>query len=244
MSLINRQMLVQAKSDRDDCLRRLSIGEDTPRLRELLSGVTKRIAKLEKDIAQEEAKAIADRKAALENAKDKGKKAAGGGYERNQKSKGDRPPLPEDQELPCVGCGSAFTFTGKDQVFFEKQGWSQPSRCSDCREAKKTAKPTGTDLTCADCESTFFFSDAKASIFEEKGWEQPKRCNDCSVNHKSMVPLVIKCEGCPKDFSFSVKAQKDFKGKGWSAPKRCFECLRAKHEKKDTASVKSASQKA
>ena len=247
MSFINRQQLLQAKSDRDDCLHRLSVGEDSPKLRELLAGVTKRIAKLEKEIAQEEAKAIAERKAAQEkadNAKDKGKKAAGGGgYERNQKPKGDRPPLPEDQELPCVDCGSGFTFTGKDQVFFEKQGWSQPSRCSDCREAKKSAKPTGTDLTCGDCESTFFFSDAKARIFEEKGWEQPKRCHDCSVSHKSMAPLLIKCEGCPKDFSFSVKAQKDFKVKGWSAPKRCFDCLRAKHEKKDAASVKSGSVK-
>lgn len=242
MSLINRQMLIQAKSDRDDCLHRLSIGEDTQKLRELLAGVTKRIAKMEKDIAQEEAKAIADRKAALENDKDKdkGKKAAGGGYERNQKFKGDRTPLPDDIELPCVDCGSGFSFTGKDQVFFQKQGWSQPSRCADCRDAKKSEKPVGSDLTCGECEATFFFSDAKARIFEEKGWEQPKRCHDCSVAHKNMGPLLVNCDGCSKGFSFSVKAQKEFKVKGWSAPKRCRDCRLVKH---DAALMNSSSQK-
>ncbi len=241
MSLINRQMLIQAKSDRDDCLHRLSVGEDSQKLRDLLAGATKRIAKLEKEIAQQEAKAEAERKAAQEKAAEvKGKKAAGGGEYRKQKPKGDRPALPEDFDLPCADCGGSFPFTGKDQVFFQKQGWSQPSRCADCREAKKSAKPTGTDLTCCDCESTFFFSDAKARIFEEKGWEQPKRCHDCSVAHKSMAPTLIHCDGCSKDFSFSVKAQKDFKAKGWSAPKRCFDC----RAKKDAASVKSGSQKA
>ena len=245
MSLINRQMLIQAQSDRDDALHRLSVGEDSQKLRDLLAGATKRISKLEKEIAHEEAKALAEQKAAQEKAaaekqnNSKGKKAAGGGGDRRG-DKAERAPLPEDLELPCVDCGSAFPFTGKDQVFFQKQGWSQPSRCADCREAKKTAKPTGTDLTCCDCENTFFFTDAKARVFEEKGWEQPKRCPSCSVAHKSMAPLLINCSGCNVGFSFSVKAQKDFKAKGWVAPKICRDC----RAKKDAASTKSGSQKA
>ena len=230
--MINRQMLLSAKSDRDDALRRQAVGEDTPRLRDLLAGAIKRVAKIENEIAEQEAKAVADRKAAQEKAENsKNKKFVSA-------PQMDRAPLPEDIELPCVDCGSGFTFTGKDQFFFKKQGWTDPSRCADCRTSKKSAKPTGTDLSCCDCETTFFFSDGKARMFEEKGWEQPKRCYDCSISHKTMAPLLINCEGCSKEFSFSVKLQKEFKAKGWSAPKRCRDCIRAKHEKKEVASVK------
>ena len=238
MSLITRQQIMWAESDRDDALHRLSVGEDSQKVKDLLANATKRITKFQKQLEAEAAKMDAERKAAQEKAaEDRGKKAAGGG---KQKPKGDRAPLPEDLELPCVDCGSAFTFTGKDQVFFQKQGWSQPSRCADCREAKKAAKPTGTELTCGDCKVVFFFSDGKARVFEEKGWEQPKRCHDCSVAHKSMAPIVIHCEGCAKDFSFSVSAQKHFKLQKWANPKRCHDC----RAKKDAASVKSGSQKA
>lgn len=234
MSLINRQMLLDAQSQRDDALHRMAVGEDSQRVKDLLAGATKRIAKLQKEIAKQEAEADAKRKAEEEKkprARD------------SQDFKKERPGFPADLEFPCVDCGSAFTFTGKDQVFFQKQGWTAPSRCVDCREAKKSAKPTGTDLTCGDCKVVFFFSDGKARVFEEKGWEQPKRCHDCSVAHKSMAPIIIHCDGCSKDFSFSVSAQKHFKLQKWSNPKRCRDCIRVKHDKKDAASVKSSSQK-
>lgn len=241
MSLINRQMLLAAQDERDECLHRLSVGEDSQKLRDLLAGATKRIAKLEKEIAQQEAKADAERKAAQQKADDaKAKKASGGGGQRKEKGKkesGDRPPLPDDFDLSCTDCGCSFAFTGKDQVFFQKQGWSQPSRCADCREAKKNVKPSGKELSCADCKVVFLFTDGKARVFEEKGWAEPKRCHDCSVTHKSMAPIIIHCDGCSKDFSFSVSAQKHFKLQKWANPKRCGDC----RAKKDGASVKSGS---
>jgi hypothetical protein len=175
MSLITQQMILQAMDDREDALRRLSVGDDTQKVRDLLAGATKRLKKLEKDLEAEKAKAQSQRQAAEE----KTKKAAGGGERRKPKPNGDRPPLPEDFDLPCADCGGSFPFTGKDQVFFQKQGWSQPSRCSHCREAKKSAKPAGKELTCGGCKTIFFFSDGKARVFEEKGWAEPKRCRDC-----------------------------------------------------------------
>jgi hypothetical protein len=242
MSLINRQQLMWAESDRDDALHRLSVGEDSQKVKDLLASATKRIAKLKKEIAQQEADALAERKASEAKAEAAKKKAAGGAG-RAKRSKGaprtERPPLPEDQEFLCCDCNGAFLFTGKDQVFFQKQGYTPPTRCADCREAKKSAKPTGTELTCGDCKVVFFFSDGKARVFEEKGWEQPKRCHDCSVAHKSMAPIIIHCDGCSKDFSFSVSAQKHFKLQKWTNPKRCHDC----RAKKDAASVKSGSQK-
>jgi hypothetical protein len=178
MSLMTQQTLMMAKSDRDDALRRLSIGDDTQKVRDLLAGATKRIAKLEKQLVDEKAKAESDRKAAQEqaSAKDKGKKAAGS--DRYQQ-RPERPALPEDFDLACVDCGGSFPFTGKDQVFFQKQGWAEPSRCSHCRTAKKSVKPSGKELTCGGCKVVFLFSDGKARVFEEKGWAEPKRCRDC-----------------------------------------------------------------
>jgi len=180
MSLINRQMLLAAQDDRADALRRISVGEDTQKVKDLLAGANKRIAKIEKDIATQEAKALADREAAeAKRQATNAKKSAGGAGRNDRPPKKERDPLPEDIELPCADCGGAFSFTGKDQLFFTKQGWTQPSRCADCREAKKSAKPTGTQLDCGDCKVKFFFSDAKSRIFEEKGWVAPKRCRDC-----------------------------------------------------------------
>lgn len=218
MSLITQQCILQAQSDHDDALRLLAVGEDTQRVRDLLSGATKRLTKFQKQLTDEKAKADSQRKA--EHVKEKVKKSF---VER-------RPMGPEDLDLTCGDCASAFPFTGKDQVFFEKQGWTQPSRCVDCRTVKKNIKPSGKELSCEVCEGVFLFSDGKARIFEEKGWAEPKRCHDCTVAHKSMVPLLIHCSGCAKDFSFSVKKQKDFKAKGWTEPKRCHDCNAKKGE--------------
>jgi hypothetical protein len=191
MSLITQQSLMMAKDERDDVLRRLALGDDTQKVRDLLAGVTKRIAKLEKQVVDEKAKADSDRKAAqekAEHAKEKGKKAAGSDrYQQraDRPERPERPALPEDFDLPCVDCGGSFPFTGKDQVFFQKQGWAEPSRCADCRDAKKNAKPSGKELTCGGCKVVFFFSDGKARVFEEKGWAEPKRCRDClRVKHE------------------------------------------------------------
>ena len=241
MSLITQQTLLQARSDRDDALHRISVGDDTAHVRQLLNGATKRIAKLEKQLADETAAAASAAKQRADvaaKAVDSKKASRGGGGDRAPR--GERPALPKDLELSCGDCSSPFTFSGRDQLFFTKNGWTQPVRCSDCRDAKKSAKPTGTDLTCADCSNTFFFTDAKARVFEENGWEQPKRCSDCSKAHKSMKPVLINCEGCHVDFSFSVGAQKHFKTQGWTAPKRCSACRKSKS---DGASVKTGSTK-
>jgi hypothetical protein len=45
-----------------------------------------------------------------------------------------------DKVLKCVDCGSDFTFTGRDQEFFAKQGFQDPKRCKPCRDVKKQSK--------------------------------------------------------------------------------------------------------
>lgn len=213
MSLILRQAILQAKSDRDDILHRLAVGEDSKKLREALTRAEATLHRYDAQLKEEQAKATANAKPVATEKKNK-----------DRGPREDRPaPLP-DMNLSCMDCGSGFTFTGRDQSFFKKNGWDQPSRCTECRDLKKNAKPAGTNIKCMDCENDFFFTDAKASIFEEKGWELPKRCRECSDAHKTMKPITVHCEGCSKDFSFSVKSQKDFKAKNWALPKRCRNC--------------------
>jgi predicted RNA-binding Zn-ribbon protein involved in translation (DUF1610 family) len=42
-----------------------------------------------------------------------------------------------DKTIICKHCGKEFTFTAKDQVFYEEKGFSAPVRCKQCREDKK-----------------------------------------------------------------------------------------------------------
>lgn len=167
MSLATHQRIVKLRSDRDDLLRRISVGEDTPRLKQLLSQAKNNIARLEKQYKEE-------------IAEDKGKKA---GAEAKKYFKKERAPdsLAEDIQLACVDCASFFTFTGNDQVFYTKNNYKQPIRCTACRDEKKNAKPEGNTIQCCGCKKEFFFSDAKAAIFEEKGWAVPKWCTPCKA---------------------------------------------------------------
>jgi CxxC-x17-CxxC domain-containing protein len=43
-----------------------------------------------------------------------------------------------DRNLTCRDCGKQFTFTAGEQEFFATRGFSEPSRCPDCRAARKS----------------------------------------------------------------------------------------------------------
>lgn len=45
-----------------------------------------------------------------------------------------------DETLSCVDCGRSFPFTASEQEFYASKGFTnKPSRCSDCRAARKAA---------------------------------------------------------------------------------------------------------
>ena len=48
-----------------------------------------------------------------------------------------------DKTLTCRDCGTNFTFTEGEQDFYGQKGYSEPSRCPDCRAAKKAARDNG-----------------------------------------------------------------------------------------------------
>ena len=48
-----------------------------------------------------------------------------------------------DATLTCRDCGQTFTFTSGEQDFYASRGFSQPSRCPDCRAARKAQRDDG-----------------------------------------------------------------------------------------------------
>ena len=48
-----------------------------------------------------------------------------------------------DKTLTCRDCGTNFTFTEGEQDFYGQKGYSDPSRCPDCRAAKKASRNDG-----------------------------------------------------------------------------------------------------
>jgi hypothetical protein len=44
----------------------------------------------------------------------------------------------EDKKLTCKDCGKEFVFTVGEQEFYQSKGFeNEPTRCADCRRAKK-----------------------------------------------------------------------------------------------------------
>jgi CxxC-x17-CxxC domain-containing protein len=48
-----------------------------------------------------------------------------------------------DMTLACRDCGQAFTYTTGEQDFYASRGFSEPSRCPDCRAARKAQREGG-----------------------------------------------------------------------------------------------------
>lgn len=45
-----------------------------------------------------------------------------------------------DRTLTCRDCGQEFVFTAGEQAFYQERGFSEPQRCSGCRQARKAQR--------------------------------------------------------------------------------------------------------
>lgn len=49
-----------------------------------------------------------------------------------------------DKTLVCRDCGKEFLFTEGEQAFYAEKGFTnEPTRCPDCRKARKQARREG-----------------------------------------------------------------------------------------------------
>lgn len=47
----------------------------------------------------------------------------------------------KDKTIKCKDCGAEFTFTVREQEFYDKMGFNnEPVRCKECRDKKKQEK--------------------------------------------------------------------------------------------------------
>ncbi len=63
----------------------------------------------------------------------------------------------EDKTLICRDCGAEFVFTAGEQAFYAEKGFqNEPTRCKDCRDARKANRNNGEaremfETVCAEC---------------------------------------------------------------------------------------------
>jgi CxxC-x17-CxxC domain-containing protein len=93
-----------------------------------------------------------------------------------------------DTTLTCRDCGQAFTFTSGEQEFYASRGFSEPTRCSDCRAARKSQRDGGSSYgsygsssrgpremfsaTCSSCGK-------EALVPFQPSGDKPVYCSDC-----------------------------------------------------------------
>src|SRR5437016_4366083 len=52
-----------------------------------------------------------------------------------------------DTKLTCRDCGKSFTFSVGEQDFYASRGFSEPTRCADCRAARKSQRDGGSSYS-------------------------------------------------------------------------------------------------
>lgn len=99
-----------------------------------------------------------------------------------------------DETLTCVDCGRSFTFTANEQEFYAGKGFTnKPSRCSDCRAARKASgggRGRGDSYgggrreremfkaTCSQCGGV-------AEVPFRPSGDKPVYCRDCFASRQS-----------------------------------------------------------
>jgi len=82
----------------------------------------------------------------------------------------------QDKTLVCRDCGKEFQFTAGEQEFYQSRGLtSEPSRCRECRQAKRRDRSATREMHPAVCASCG--KDCEVP-FEPKG-DRPVYCNEC-----------------------------------------------------------------
>lgn len=87
----------------------------------------------------------------------------------------------EDKTLVCKDCGAEFIFTAGEQEFYAEKGFrNEPTRCKDCRIAKKNSLKQSREkfeIVCAECGRVDMVP------FEPRH-DRPVYCSECYAKHQ------------------------------------------------------------
>jgi len=92
----------------------------------------------------------------------------------------------QDKTIQCADCGASFTFTAREQEFFQQKGYvNEPKRCPTCRQSRRSQR-TGSSsgprqmyaAVCAQCGK-----DTEVPFEPRNG--RPVYCSDCYSKTKA-----------------------------------------------------------
>ncbi len=85
----------------------------------------------------------------------------------------------QDKTLVCRDCGNEFVFTAGEQEFYAEKGFqNEPTRCRECRQARKATRNNGNgpremhDAVCANCGA-----ETKVPFLPRE--DRPVYCSEC-----------------------------------------------------------------
>jgi CxxC-x17-CxxC domain-containing protein len=108
-----------------------------------------------------------------------------------------------DTTLTCRDCGQTFTFTSGEQEFYASRGFSEPSRCPDCRAQRKANRDGGSSY---------------GGGYSSYGGSYSSGGDYSSDSHGRRAMFSATCSGCGKE------AQVPFEPRG-DKPVYCSDCF-------------------
>lgn len=93
----------------------------------------------------------------------------------------------QDKTIQCADCGTTFTFSAREQEFFQQKGYvNEPKRCPACRQSRRTQRTGGNFNTprqmypaiCAQCGK-------ETEVPFEPRNGRPVYCSDCFSQNRA-----------------------------------------------------------
>jgi CxxC-x17-CxxC domain-containing protein len=86
--------------------------------------------------------------------------------------------------LTCRDCGKQFTFTAGEQEFYQTRGFSEPTRCAECRAARKAAQGAGYSSSRDSSRSSSYTGSRSAASDPRGGAKQmyQVKCANCGID--------------------------------------------------------------
>ena len=115
-----------------------------------------------------------------------------------------------DKTLTCRDCGTEFTFTAGEQDFYAQKGFSnEPTRCPNCRQARKQSRDGGSSYGSRDSygggysSSNYSSGDSYGGGYRSERGQREMHTTTCSsCGREAQVPFVprgdkpVYCSDC------------------------------------------------
>jgi CxxC-x17-CxxC domain-containing protein len=91
--------------------------------------------------------------------------------------------------MTCRDCGKQFTFTAGEQEFYASRGFSEPTRCGECRAARKAQRDGGGYAGASDYgggRSRSNYGGSSSGSYRSSGYESGGRSGSSRQMYKAV----------------------------------------------------------